>query len=116
MRIKMFLSAGALALALSSAGAMSQGQGASLPKTLFEENEGGWTVFGQDAKVSVTHDAANVKEGKGALQYNYIIVKGSAGALALPTPDGAFTKMKSLKFWIRTDHTTPIAVFIQEKD
>src|SRR5258708_39855702 len=112
MRLKMFLSAGAVALALSAAGTRSQGQGASLPKTLFEENEGGWIVFGQDSKVSVTHDAANVKEGKGALQYNYNIVKGSAGALALPTPDAALTKMKSLKFWIRTDHTTPVAVFM----
>src|SRR5260370_31803237 len=116
MRFKICVGAGALFLALSFAAASGQGQGASLPKTTFEENEGGWTVFGQDAKVRVTHDAANIKEGKGALQYNYNIAKGSAGALALPTPDGALTKMKSLKFWIRTDHTTPVAVFMQEKD
>src|SRR5258708_16886912 len=116
MRFIEILSVGVVALALSVAGTRSQGQGAALPKTLFEENEGGWIVFGKDAKVSVTHDAANVKEGKGALQYNYNIAKGIMGALALPTPDGALTKMKSLKFWIKTDHTTPIAVFMQEKD
>src|SRR5258708_31614333 len=116
MRFIEILSVGAVLVELSLAAASGQGQGASLPKTTFEENEGGWIVFGQDAKVSVTHDAANVKEGKGALQYNYNIAKGIMGALALPTPSGALTKMKSMKFWIKTDHTTPVAVFMQEKD
>src|SRR5579872_6353837 len=61
---------------------------AQTPKALirdtFEDSDGGWTGFGNTAKVSVTHDAARVKEGKGALQFDYGVNKGEINALLLP--------------------------------
>src|ERR1051325_9670415 len=36
--------------------------------------------------------------------------------LLLPTPDMVLSKAKSFKFWIRTDHATPVGFTLQEKD
>ena len=83
----------------------------------FEENDGGWIGNpGGSGIVSVTHDAKLVKSGKGALQFAYDVKKGDFGLLMLQTPDGTLAKAKSLRFWIRADHATPVAVSVQEKD
>jgi hypothetical protein len=116
MKPRIALNAATFGLALLVVGSQCYCQGTSLLKSTFEENEGGWITFGGNSKISISHDADNIKEGKGALQYSYNIAKGEMGALALPTSVGDLTKMKSLKFWLKTDHTTPIVVFLQEKD
>src|SRR5262249_2825038 len=116
MNVRIALLRAVSALALATVSVICFGQTAPLIKAGFEENEGGWVTFGGGAKVSITHDAANVKEGKGALQYSYNIAKGEISALLLPTPDGALTKTKSIKFWIKTDHTSPLMVLLQEKE
>src|SRR5436190_4787621 len=82
----------------------------------FEENVAGWTTFGGGGKVTVTHEAANIKEGKGALQLDYEINKDQMTALVLPAGDGTLSKMKSLKFWVKADYPTTLAIGIQEKD
>src|ERR1700750_3092117 len=86
---------------------------ASLLHHTFETDAAEWMGIGTTAKVSVTHDAAHVKEGKGALQFDYAANKGEINVIALPTPDGALTKMKSMHFWIRTDYPTVLAVALQ---
>ncbi|MCW3097157.1 MAG: hypothetical protein JWL77_2775 [Chthonomonadaceae bacterium] len=82
----------------------------------FETDPAEWMGLGTTAMVSVIHDADHVKEGKGALQFDYAANKGELNALLLPIPDGALTKMKSLHFWIRADYPTVFAVSLQEKD
>lgn len=82
----------------------------------FENDPAEWTGFGNTAKVSLTHDAAHIKEGKGALQFDYAATKGEINVLVLPTPDGALKKMKALHFWIRADYPTVLAVALQEKE
>ena len=82
----------------------------------FETDPGEWTGFGATAKVSLTHDAAHVKEGKGALQFDYAANKGEINVLLLPTPNGVLTKMKSLHFWLRADYSTVFVVSLQEKE
>jgi len=82
----------------------------------FEENDGGWKSIGGSGVVSVTHNAADVKSGKGALQFTFDLKKGEFSILVLPTPDMALARAKSLGFWIKSDHSTPFAVVIQEKD
>src|SRR5205814_3236719 len=111
MKLRSLWLGGALALGLCLVFGQAQAQDAAKPivQHTFEENTGDWQVM--DAlmsmsgagKLSVTHEAANVKAGKGALQFNYGIKKGEMWLLLLPTPDGALTKMKSLKFWVKTD-------------
>src|SRR5205807_6899271 len=85
-------------------------------KHTFDSDVEGWMGFGQTAKVEITKEAANVKEGAGALQFSYSIEKGQVNALVHPVPEGALAKIKSVKFWIKTDHATPIIVMLQEKE
>ena len=76
----------------------------------------GWTTFSGAGKVAVSHEATDVKEGKGALKFEYEIKKDQMSILALPVGDGALGKMKSMKFWMKSDYATTIAIGIQEKD
>ena len=110
-----------LGLLLALAVGMAQAQQtppapAPLIHHTFETDPAEWTAFGATAKVSLTHDTAHVKEGKGALQFDYAANKGELNVLLLPTPNGALTKMKSLHFWLRADYPTVFAVSLQEKE
>ena len=67
-------------------------------------------------KVSVTGVAANVKDGKAALRYDYPIAKGKLSFLAHSVPDGGLVGAKSIRFWVKSDYTTPIIVSLQEKE
>jgi hypothetical protein len=82
----------------------------------FETDPGAWVGMGATAKVSLTHDATHVKEGKGALQFDYAANKGEINVLILPTPDSVLTKMKALHFWLRADYPTVFALSLQEKE
>ncbi len=89
--------------------------------TTFETNETGWqaiNVTGQptSATVSVTHDAASLKEGKGSLKFDYSIKKGDASILMLPAGLGTLTRMKSIHFWVKSDHSTSFMLVLSEKD
>jgi len=72
-------------------------------------------VVGEGGKVSVTHDAADVKNGKAALKLEYSIQKGSMSALLYPTPDGMLAKAKSLRFWVKSDTGGTLAAALQEQ-
>ncbi len=109
------ISVAACALVLGVA-AMAQDASAPILSHSFEENDGGWQALGGSAMVSLTHDEAAVKSGKGALQYNYAIKKGEFTLLLLPTPDRVLSKAKSLRFWVKSDHAGPLGVVMQEKD
>lgn len=105
----------AAVLGMTAAAAGAWADTAPLLRHTFEDDTAGWMVFGQGGKVSVTREAARVKEGKGALQFDYAIGKGQIAALLLPTPDGALAKAKSFRFWIKADQTTPLVVMLQEQ-
>jgi len=109
-----WLFGGALVLTLGMAAVQAQEKSALLRHS-FDENEGGWTAFGEGAKVLVTTDAAKVKEGKGALQYDYAVAKGGMSAIFLPVEEGALAKARAIRFWIKTDHTTPAVFALQER-
>jgi hypothetical protein len=91
----------------------------------FEADAGTWSALGPNGKASVTTDAALVKNGKGALAFAYVVGgKKEAGkdsavpidVLYRPTPNGELAKMRSLRFWIRGDEDTPVAVTLSEKE
>ena len=81
----------------------------------FEDNDGTWLAMGPDAAVSRTHDDANVKEGHGALRFDYSVEQGSFGALVLATEAIDLSDLKSIKFWIKSDHAAPFGFVFQEK-
>lgn len=88
----------------------------------FESDSIEWTgmkagdgAFGpdDDAKLSIAHEAASVKSGKGALQYEYSIASDMIPILALPRALD-LTGMKSLRFWVKCSNATAIVVGLNE--
>jgi hypothetical protein len=107
---------GALAMLALTAGAPAQPSLAPLVRHTFEDGGSGWIALGGSGKVAVTHEGVHVKEGKAALQFDYRIGKGEFTSLMLPVADGALAKAKSFRFWVQTDHTTPLIVLLQEAE
>ena len=105
-----------LTTSLVSVAAFAQKPTTDIIKTSFEDGDGGWIAFGFERKVSVTGVAANVKDGKAALRYDYPIAKGKLSFLAHSVPDGGLVGAKSIRFWVKSDYTTPIIVSLQEKE
>ncbi len=88
----------------------------------FESDAEGWVGFklegggvGEDAgsKVAVTHEAAHVKAGKGALAYTYEVAPGEMRVLALQRPFD-LSGMKSLRFSVKCSHTTSVIFSLAE--
>ncbi len=92
----------------------------------FETDPGSWTALGPNGKVGLTTDAAHVKNGKSALEFTYRVgAKADAApadangipidVLMRPTPDGALTRLHTLRFWARSDDDIPLVVTLSEK-
>jgi hypothetical protein len=111
------LCAAALGLALSFPRAYADTP--PLLQSTFEKDAGDWEVYSPagavTGKISITHEAAHVKEGKGALQFDYVIQKGDLSALALRVPLETISKMKSLHFWVQADHATSLLLVFSER-
>ena len=104
------------ALALAAGAAFAQKPTTDIIKTSFEDGDGGWITFGGEGKVSVTGDAAQVKEGKAALRYDYPVAKGKVSFLAHGVPDGGLAGMKSIRLWLRADYPSAVILSLQEKE
>lgn len=104
------------AIGLGMASAQAPTAQTPLIKQTFEEDDGAWQMFGNGGKISVTHEATHVHEGKAALQFDYNVKKGEMSALMLPTPAGKLTKAKSFRFFVQADTTSPLAIVLQEHD
>lgn len=87
----------------------------ALLQQTFESGPLLWRSIGDDAKVSLTHEAANVKTGGAALRFDYALTAGKLHALTLPTPTGIPLQARSLHFWIKADYATSLAVELQER-
>jgi hypothetical protein len=126
---------GGLALALiaclglvaagGGAGAQTAGNNpTSLFTDTFETDAGGWIAMGPHGKATMTTDSKTVKNGKGALAFDFTVggdkttdaATGLPFAVLLrPIADGQLAKMKALTFWARTDFAGGYAVSLQEK-
>ncbi len=91
--------------------------------TTFETDQGDWRVVnlttGQptdDAKISISHAAADLKEGKGSLKLDYTVKKGDTNVLVLPFQPPSLAKMQSLHFWVKLDHAASLMLTVSEKD
>lgn len=81
----------------------------------FEESDGGWMTYGQGGELRVTHNAGNVKTGKGALEFEYLIAPKQIAVAIFPVFDVSLGGMKSVRFWLKTDSATPVAVLLSER-
>jgi hypothetical protein len=66
-----------------------------------------------DSKLAITHEAAAVKSGKGALSYTYDITPKTVRVLALQKPMD-LTGMKSLHFWVKCTQATAVVIGLAE--
>ena len=76
----------ALAVGIGMLGAQptAMAQAKNLAFEDFEAGVGSWMIFGPNAKVSVTNETAKVKNGKGALEFKYVV----GGKKPTPKPAG----------------------------
>ncbi len=90
---------------------VTQGQ-TSLLKHSFESDTEGWMVMGASGSVKVGKEA---KSGSGALQFTYSLDNKGISSLIFPAGVGNLTGMRRIRFWVKADHDTPIAVVLAEK-
>ena len=81
----------------------------------FEGGAGGWTPMGDTAKVSLAQGAENVKEGKGALRFDYNIAAGQINLLGIPLAQQPFTALQSVTFWVKASHGSSFSFTLQEQ-
>jgi len=81
----------------------------------FEEGDEGWIPFGGDAQVELTREPSQVKNGKAALAVRYKFNPGQYGSAVFPVESGQLARLSRIRFWIKTDHSTPIIVILSEK-
>jgi hypothetical protein len=62
-----------------------------------------------DSKIAITHEAASVKAGKGALSWSYEITPKTVRVLALQRPID-LTGMKSLHLWVKCSKATSVII------
>ena len=89
----------------------AQGQ-TSILKHSFENDTEGWIAMGANGSVKVGKEA---KSGSGALQFSYSLDNKAISSLVFPAGVGNLTGMRRIRFWLKTDHDTPIAVVLAEK-
>jgi hypothetical protein len=80
----------------------------------FEKDVSGWTATGEGAEVRSTRDAARVRPGHAALEFTYDLAPQRFAGAVLDAPE-SFARMRSLRFWARTDHNTAVGVLLTEK-
>lgn len=114
-------------LTLGTGAAHRQGDaGGALFTDAFETDAKPWVAFGPHGKVATTDEAAHVKTGKGALEFDFNVGDKSGekpsdpnqlplDVLLRPTPDGQLAKMQAVTFWARSDFASPYAVTLSEK-
>lgn len=82
----------------------------------FEDGKAVFQPFGDTAQVSITHDAANVKEGRAAMRFDYQIGAGQLNAAVAIGAAGAVANIKSFRFWVKADYDTTLVMVLQEQD
>jgi hypothetical protein len=80
----------------------------------FDSDDGRWTGMG-GGKVTIVKDAAQAKVGSGVLRYDYEIKKGAPSFLLHPTGTPPPDVVKGLRFWVKTDAPTWLALILQER-
>lgn len=88
----------------------------SLLKETFADDLGGWQVIGPNAKVAVFIDSELKAPSPGALRMKYGVDKGQMSLLLRTVSGDLMKQAQSLRFWVRTDRTTTVAVVLAEEE
>ena len=68
--------------------------------------------MGANGSVGVGKEALS---GSGSLQFSYSLDNKALSSLIFPAGVGNLTGMRRIRFWLKTDHDTPIAVVLAER-
>jgi hypothetical protein len=80
----------------------------------FETGAPGWFTLGAaGGSVRVTHQPGETHSGNSALAFTYEVKRGQTSVAVIPAPP-SLARMQHLRFWIKTDHDTPVAVLLSE--
>jgi hypothetical protein len=85
-----------------------------LLRQTFDDGTPGWIAGGKGGSLRVAREAADVKNGTGALAFDYTIGAGMAIA-ALPLRGVDTAHLDAIRFWVKTDMPTALAVVLSEK-
>lgn len=109
---------GAVGALLVFAGA-AKAQPDQLPEPLysesFENGVGTWLGIGAGAKVSTERTPENAEQGAGSLRFDYQVTPGQMNALIAPFGPNSLATLQSISFWVKADHTTSLALTVQEE-
>lgn len=120
--MRLLTSVGAMALFCTGSAANVWAEPPPIVATTFEKDAGDWRIMNvtggstEAAKLTVSHEAADIKEGVGSLKFDYTVKKGDTNLLMLPLQAPSLVKMKSLHFWVKSDHATSMMLVLSEKD
>lgn len=110
----------ALSLALMSTHCLAPAlaQPPQPPEPLLVENfDNGtpWIALGEGAKVSAATNKENIREGQGALRFDYEVQPKQLAALIGPLTPGTLSTLQSLHFWIKADSNSSFILSLQEE-
>ena len=81
----------------------------------FDSGLDGWVAMNGSGSVRVTRDAADIREGKPSLAFDYEIGQHKFAVAVLPVQPAALTAMDQVHFWVKTDFPTSVVVTLNEK-
>ncbi len=104
------------AVVLAATTAQTPAPSAPLLRQTFDETEQGWMGMGPSSKISISHEAANVKSGAGSLKFDYQVVKGEMNGVMTMVTEPVPARAKTVRFWVKTDYNASLALMVQERE
>jgi hypothetical protein len=99
---------------------LAEAQPPELPEPLYAEtfDKGGssWIGVGSSARVAMETGTDNIKQGTGALRFNYNVLPGQINALICPIAPPSLGTLQSISFWVKVDHSAPLAFIFNEQN
>lgn len=81
----------------------------------FEDGQAVFEVLGEGGKVSVDKNKGIAKEGNAALRFDYPLAPGQFNALIKNGQPGEASKLKSFRFWVKSDYATTLVLSCKSK-
>jgi hypothetical protein len=101
-------------LCFAAGAAFAQAEPDALLFQTFDGGVSGWTAMGDGAAVRIARDAAHARPGHAALEFSYDLAPKRFAGAVLGAPE-SIGRMRSLRFWARSDHGTALGVLLSEK-
>ncbi|RYG72839.1 hypothetical protein EON80_03775 [bacterium] len=95
-------------------------QPVQLPEPLyaegFEQGIGEWRGLGPNVQILPDGAPENVKQGVRALRFDYRVSNEGLGLLVVPIAPPALATLKSISFWVKSDHSASLALVLKEEN